>query len=768
MAAKFAIGQPVPRKEDPRLLRGGGRYTDDIDLPGQYHGFVLRSPLAHGIVRTLNTAPALATPGVVAVFTGGDLAEAGVAPFPFTLPLTSHDGSPPAVPQRWALARGRVNHVGEALALVVGESVHAARDGAEAIGLEIEPLPVVTDPEAALAANAVQVHDEVPNLCLDWRSGDFAAVEQAFAGAAHVVRRRLAVNRTAVATTEPRGALAAYAAADGRFVLHVGCQGVFAMRQDLAQSLPEVAPERFRVLSHDVGGSFGMKSALYPEYLAILHAARVLGRPLKWSDDRAGSFLSDQQAREAVFRAELALDAESTFLALRIEGLANLGAYLTTYGPLMTTISIERNAPSLYQTPLMAIRTRCVFTNTVPIGPYRGAGRPEGNYIMERLVDAAARELGRDPAELRRQNLIPPQAIPYRAPSGLEYDSGDFPAVLESALEKADWPGFAARQAESRSRNRLRGRGLACYLEATAAPSREMGGIRFGPGGDVTIVTGTLDYGQGHATAFAQVLAQRLGLPFGKIDLLQKDSDELLHGGGTGGSRSLVSSGSAIVKAAGQVIAKGGLLAARHFEAAQADIEFQAGHFGVVGTDRRITLPDLAAGHPGELDVALVEDTPPSTFPNGCHVCELEIDPESGEVAVLSYVVVDDFGTIVNPLLVEGQVQGGIAQGLGQVLMEDVVYDPDGQLLTGSFMDFALPRADHMPPIEFHSHPVPATSNPLGVKGCGEAGTTGALPAVMLALLDALAPLGVQDIDMPATPERVWRAIREASLRAPN
>jgi carbon-monoxide dehydrogenase large subunit len=496
-----------------------------------------------------------------------------------------------------------------------------------------------------------------------------------------------------------------------------------------------------------------------------LHAARALGRPVKWINDRSGSFVSDQQARDSVFTAELALDDDGNFLGLRIEGLANLGAYLTTFGPLMPTLSIQKNAPSLYRTQAMAIRTRCVFTNTLPIGPYRGAGRPEGNYIMERLVDAAARETGRDPVALRRQNLIPPEAIPYRALSGLEYDSGNFPAVLDRALAEADWSGFSARQRESRASGRRRGHGLACYLEVTAAASQEMGGIRFEPDGRVTLITGTLDYGQGHATPFAQVLAERLGLDFDGIDLLQKDSDELLHGGGTGGSRSLMSSGSAIVKAAGQVIAKGGLLAARHLEAAQADIEFRSGHFGVVGTDRRVALPDLAAGYPGELDVALVEETPPSAFPNGCHVCELEIDPETGEVAVLSYVVVDDFGTLVNPLLVEGQVHGGITQGLGQALMENVGYDGEGQLLTGSMMDFALPRADQLPSFEFHSHPVPAASNPLGVKGCGEAGTTGALPAVVNALLDALAPSGVSDIDMPATPERIWRALAEARLR---
>jgi carbon-monoxide dehydrogenase large subunit len=456
-----------------------------------------------------------------------------------------------------------------------------------------------------------------------------------------------------------------------------------------------------------------------------------------------------------------------------VRSTGDMGAYLTPFGPAMPCVNMQKNLPSLYRVPVIAIATRCAFTNTVPVGPYRGAGRPEANYCMERLVDAAARETGHDPVALRRRNMIPPDAIPFKATSGLEYDSGDFPAVLEAGLAKADWNGFAARRQHSQARGRLRGRGLACYLEVTAPPNPEMGGIRFEADGRVTILTGTLDYGQGHASAFAQVLAERLGLPFDAIDLLQGDSDQLIAGGGTGGSRSIMASGKALVEAAAEVVEKGRALAGHVLEAAAADIEFADGRFRIAGTDRAIgllelaarvrTLADLPDGLPTSLDAALVSDSPPSAYPNGCHVAEVEIDPETGVIAIERYVAVDDFGTLVNPMLAEGQVHGGVAQGIGQALMEQAVYDRGGQLLTGSFMDYSLPRADGVPAFEVGFHPVPATSNPLGVKGCGEAGVTGALPAVMNAVHDALAERGVGHVDMPATPAKVWQALQAAS-----
>jgi carbon-monoxide dehydrogenase large subunit len=772
---KFGIGQPVHRKEDPRLLRGEGRYADDVDLPGQACARVVRSPHAHGRLRGIDVAAAMAVPGVLAVYTAADFARAGYGAIVCKLPLKNVDGSPLFAPPRPIFATDRVRYVGEPIAMVVAEYAHAAQDAAELVELDVEPLPAVVDPEAALAADAPGVHERHGNVCLDWRFGDHEAAARAFADAAHVARVRVVSNRVVVAAMEPRAALGAYEPEQDRFTLHVGCQGVFGLRRALAEDLLRIAPARLRVLADDIGGSFGMKAAAYPEYVAILHAAQALGRPVKWCDERAGSFLSDQQGRGTIADGELALDAEGNFLAVRVRVLADMGAYLTAFGPAMPAVNMQKNLPSLYRTPMVAISTRCVFTNTVPIGPYRGAGRPEANYVMERLVDAAARLTGRDPAALRRQNLIPRAAMPYRAPSGLDYDSGDFGAVLDAGLKKSQWDAFPARRQAAAARGKLRGRGLACYLEVTAPPNPEMGGIRFEPDGRVTMITGTLDYGQGHASAFAQVLVERLGLPFERIDLVQGDSDALLAGGGTGGSRSIMASGKALVEAAAEVIEKGRMLAGHFLEAAPADIALEAGAFRIAGTDRSITLLDLAArvrgatdlprDLPTSLDAALVAESPPSAFPNGCHVAEVEVDPETGQVRLERYTAVDDFGTLVNPMLAEGQGHGGVAQGIGQALLEHAVYDAAGQLLAGTFMDYALPRADVVPAIEVGFHPVPAASNPLGVKGCGEAGVTGALPAVMNAVLDALATHGVRHLDMPATPERIWRALQAAGQR---
>lgn len=765
---KFGIGQPVARKEDPRLLSGGGRYTDDIALPGQAWAAVLRSPLAHGVLRDLDTAPALALPGVLAVYTGADIAAAGYGGLRCALPLKNRDGSALDAPARPLLAVDRVRFAGEPLAFVVAESEAIATDAAEAIGLEIAPLPVVTDAQAALADGAPALHEGRANLCLDWEYGDAQACERAFAEAAHIARVRLENGRLVVATMEPRGALGAF---DGeRFTLHTGCQGAFGLRQNLA-GLLKVAVEAIRVQIGDVGGSFGMKAAAYPEQVLVLHAARDLGRPVKWRDSRSGSFLADLQGRATVIEGALALDAEGRFLAVRVHHLANLGAWASPMGPAMPSVNMQKNLPGPYATPVMHITAACAYTNTPPIGPYRGAGRPEANYVMELLVEQAARETGQDPAELRRRNLVAPAAIPYPAPSGLTYDSGDFPALLQAGLAQADWEGFAARRDASRDRGLLRGRGLACYLEVTAPPGKEMGGIRFEADGRVSLVTGTLDYGQGHASAFAQVVAERLGLPFELLDLVQGDSDQLVAGGGTGGSRSIMSSGKALLAAADAVESRGLALAAHLLEAAPTDIAFAQGRFRIAGTDRSIGLLEMAArlqapdrqglpdGLPDSLDVALADDSPPSAFPNGCHVCEVEIDPQTGSLRIDRYHAVDDFGTVVNPLLAEGQVHGGLAQGIGQCLTERVVYDAQGQMLSGSFMDYALPRAADLPAFAIGFHPVPATSNPLGAKGCGEAGVSGALPAVMNAVNDALAAAGAGPMDMPATPERVWAAL---------
>ena len=757
---RFAVGQPVPRTEDPTLLRGEGRYTDDLTLPGQLHAVMVRSRIAHGVLRAVDTEAARAMPGVRAVLTAADLVAAGMQPMPANVFGQNADGSAPRKPRQMALAEDRVRYVGEPIACVIAETRAQAKDAAEAVLPDIDALQAVSTARAAAAPDAPQLYDELPgNLLLDWQYGDRDAVAAAFAGAAHVTRLDLVNSRIVVAPMEPRAALGEFA--DGRHVLRVCSQGVFGLRGHMANILG-VAPQDVRVLTGNVGGSFGMKYGAYPEYACVLLAARLLGRPVKWADDRSESFLSDSHGRASEVTAELALDAEGNFLAVRITGLADIGATLCNATTIPPTLNTVKNVIGVYRTPLVEVRTQCFVCNTTPVGAYRGAGRPEGNYFMERLVEAAARETGIDAITLRRRNQIRPDLLPYAAPSGLAYDSGDFPGMLDAALAAADWDGFASRAAESAARGRVRGRGLGQYLEVTAPASNEMGGVRFEPDGGVTIITGTLDYGQGHAAPFAQVLAGRLGVPFAAIRLIQGDSDELLAGGGSGGSRSMMQSGTAILAAADQVIENGRRAAAEVLEAAEQDIVFQDGGFAIVGTDRRIGIMQLAARMPGALDASLVSPGVPSAYPNGCHVAEVEVDPETGVVEVVRYAMVNDFGVEVNPRLVAGQAHGGVAQGIGQALGEAVHYDEDGQLLTGSFMDYALPRADSVPGFAVSSRPTPALTNPLGVKGCGEAGCAGSLPAVMNALGDALARLGVRHIDMPATPERVWRAIHAA------
>ncbi|HVC52306.1 MAG TPA: xanthine dehydrogenase family protein molybdopterin-binding subunit [Stellaceae bacterium] len=769
---RFAIGQPVPRSEDPVLLRGEGRYSDDISLPGQAYAVMVRSPHAHGTIHKIDTAAARAMPGVLAVYTAADLAAGGIGLLAPRQIVKNRDGTPMRTPTRHVLATDKVRYVGEAVAAVIADTTAAARDAAEAVVVEIDPLPAVTEPSSAAAADAPVLYDDVPgNVGVDFHYGDSDAVAAAFDRAAHVTRLKLRSNRIVVNAMEPRSALAQYDAQRQHWTLHVGSQGVFAFRNYIADVLG-VGRDKVRVLTDRVGGSFGMKQATYAEYYCILHGARELGRPVKWTDERSGSFLSDSHGRDHEMTAELALDGDGNFLAVRVAGYGNLGATYGAPGP--ATGNVVRNTLGVYRTPLFEVNTKCVFSNTTPVGAYRGAGRPEANYYMERLVDAAAAEMGIDRVALRRRNHIPPEAMPYKSPNGTTYDSGEFTALLDQALALADWDGFAARKAESLARGRLRGRGIGDYLELTGVTGREMGGIRFEKNGDVTLTTGTLDYGQGHATPFAQVLADRLGVPFGRIRLVQGDSDQLIAGGGTGGSKSMMTSGVAIVEASDKVIEAGRQIAAQVLEAAAADIEFRASRFVIAGTDRSIGIMELAgrlhAGLalppdcPQSLDVQNISNGPPSAFPNGCHIAEVEVDPDTGTVEVVKYTFVNDFGVVINPLLVDGQAHGGIAQGIGQALRERVVYDDDGQLLTGSYMDYAMPRAEDVPLFVNASHPVPATTNALGAKGCGEAGCAGALPSVMNALVDALSEFGIRHIDMPATPERVWRTIRDARV----
>lgn len=762
-----AIGRALPRKEDRRLVAGAGCYTDDISLQGEAHAAVVRSPHAHGILRGVDTTAALEIPGVLAVYTADDLA--GYGGLPCNVEIAGRDGGKMTKPHWPVLATEKVRHVGEPVAFVVAETADAARDAAEAVEMDIEPLPAVAEPAAAMARGAPLVHEEVPsNLALDFRGGDPDAVDSAMARASHITRLSVVSNRLVVNALEPRAVLATYLADRGRWEVHVPSQGAFGLRGMLAKVL-HVAPEQVRILTGNVGGSFGMKSMVYPEYVCACHATRDLGRPVRWRNDRSGSFLSDSHGRDLEVTGELALDADGNILALRVTGHANVGAYLGHVSPAFSTGNIVKNIIGVYRTPAIEVAVRCAFTNTTFLGPYRGAGRPDANYMTERLIDAAARETGRDAAALRRQNHIRAEQIPYSAPNGLTYDSGDFPAVFERALEASDWDGFAARARESARRGLLRGRGIGSYLEVTAPPNKEMGGIRFEADGTVSIVTGTLDYGQGHATPFAQVLSEKLGVPFDRIRLVQGDSDQLVFGAGTGGSRSAMMSGAAIVEASAHVIETGKRLAGLVLEAAVEDIEFAEGRFTVAGTDLSISVMDLADrlrqgpslpdDMPETLDVTHVTGMIPSSFPNGTHVAEVEIDPETGVTRVVRYTMVNDFGTILNPMLVEGQLHGGVMQGIGQALMERTVYDEAGQLVTGSFTDYALPRADDAPDFVFESLPFPATTNPLGVKGCGEAGCAGSISAVTNAVIDALSSRGVTAIDMPATPEKVWRAL---------
>lgn len=765
---KFGVGQPVRRKEDDSLVRGKGRYTDDLQLPGQLNAWIVRSPHAHGVIRNIDTAAARAMPGVRGVWTGADLAAADYQPFSVGMPLKNRDGSPLLQTNRQALMTDRVRYVGDPVAFVVADTVAQARDAAEAVELDIAPLPAVTSAAEAAQPGAPQLYDHIPNnVALDYHYGDTAAIDAAFASAAHVTRLDIENTRVAVVTMEPRCALASFDKKTERYILQVPTQGVAGNRATLARQL-NVPAEKVRILTGNVGGSFGMKNVSYPEYICLLHAAKELGKPVKWLDERSSSFLSDSHGRAQDIHAELALDKDGKFLAVRISGYGNLGAYITGVSPSPLSLNTGKNLPSVYRTPLLGVDVKCVVTNTTLMGAYRGAGRPEANYFMERLIDRAADEMGVDRLTLRKRNFIKPSQLPFKAASGVTYDSGDFQGVFDKALEISDHAGFAKRKREAKKQGKLRGIAVGSYLEVTAPPSPELGKITFEPDGTVTITTGTLDYGQGHATPFAQVLSERLGVPFDAIRLQQNDSDLVRMGNGTGGSRSITATGQAIVEASDLVIAKGKSAAAHLMEASEADIEFANGRFTIAGTDRAIDIMELSwrmrdgglpEGAPTSLDVDHTGSDVQSTFPNGCHVAEVEIDPDTGVLTIARYSAVNDFGTIVNPMIVAGQLHGGVAQGIGQALMEKVSYDSSGQPITGSFMDYAMPRAGDIPLMAIGDHPSPATTNPLGSKGCGEAGCAGSLATVVNAVVDALGDYGVTHLDMPLTSERIWRAI---------
>jgi aerobic carbon-monoxide dehydrogenase large subunit len=775
---QFGIGQPVRRFEDPRLLRGEGRFIDDVNLSGQAHAVVVRSVHAHARIRALDTTAAARAPGVVAVLTGADVARDGLGTMRATIARRRPDGSPMFAPSHPGLVQERVRYVGDPIALVIAESRAQAEDAAELVGIDYVPLPSVTATADAAVAGAPPVWDECPdNVSNVFETGDRAATEAAFQRAHRVVRRRYVITRVYAQYMEPRGALGVYEPGPSRYTLYADVQYPHRVRNALASMIFRVPEHAIRVVAGDVGGAFGTKGWQYAEHRLVLWAARRLGRPVKWTCERREALLADEHARDNVSEAELALDAGGRFLGLRVRTIANVGAYVSDRSLLPTFMNVG-TLVGVYTIPTAHVHVTCVLSHTSPTAPYRGAGRPEATYVIERLIDDAARELGVDPIELRRKNLIPPAAMPYRTPLGFTYDCGQFERTMEEAAKLADLAGFPARREAARRRGRLRGLGVANAIERAAGPQPEFAEIRFDAGGTATVLMGTKSQGQGHETIFKQILHQRLGLDPDDVRFVDGDTDRVAFGTGTMGSRSTVVGGSALWLAADKVSAKGKRIAARLLEAAEADIALTDGRFVVAGTDRGVTLREVAraAFQPGKLPPGLepgLYETgtfapAADTFPNGCHVCELEIDPETGVVTIVGYVVADDVGTVINPLTLEGQIHGGVAQGLGQALMEQVVYDAEsGQLLTGTFLDYALPRAETMGAPVVVSYPVPTRLNPLGAKGAGEAGTIGALPAVMNAVMSALVAVGVRDFDMPATPERLWQAIQAARLTQP-
>ncbi len=771
---QFGLAQPVRRVEDPRLLKGDGAYTDDATPPGTLYGAVLRSPHAHALVTSLDTKAAMATPGVVAVYTALDLKADRIGNLPCLVQLDNIDGSKGVLPPHPVLADGTVRHVGDPVAFIVADTPRAARDGAEAVAVEYEILPSITDLATATGAGAPQVWPEAKdNVAFDWHTGQKDETEALFKSAAHVTRLTVVNNRVVVNSMEARAALAEYDATSARWTLRANTQGGWLLKDQLGPMIFGVDKDAFRIVTPDVGGGFGMKLFLYAEHVLVCYAARKLGRPVKWTSERSEAFLSDTQGRDNITTGELAIDKDGRFLALRTRNVAGMGAYLSNFGPYIPTLAGSTVLSSIYGFRNIYCHVIGVFTNTVPVDAYRGAGRPESNYLIERLVDAAARELGIDRVELRRRNMVGPERMPHTTPVGKTYDSGDFGLVLNAGLRNMDWDNFESRRAAAAARGKRRGIGLAYYLEATGGAETERAEVKFADDGFVDVYVGTQSTGQGHETAYVQLTVDRLGVPGEKVRIRQGDTDTIPMGGGTGGARSLYSEGQAILKTAAMVIEKGKKAASEALEAAPADIAFENGRFSIVGTDRgmdiiALALHQRARAAKGEdvttLDAAEIANIDHHTFPNGCHIAEVEVDPETGMVEIVRYSVTDDVGKAVNPLIVSGQVHGGVTQGIGQALHEHTVFDPDsGQLLSGSFMDYTIPRADDLPPIEVELVEVPCGTNPLGVKGAGEAGAVGSPPAVINALIDALSPLGITAIDMPATPERVWRALAAAA-----
>ena len=767
---EFAIGQGVSRFEDPRLIQGGGRYVDDIKLPGMAYGVVLRSPHAHAKIRILDIAAAKAAPGVLAVLTSADVKAAGFGDLPVPGGLKRRDGSPQYKPRYPILAEERVRWVGDCVAFVVAETVAQAFDAAELIEVDFEALPSVTSTAQAPTPGSPRVWEDCPdNICFVELLGDKAAADAAFARADRVVKHKFVINRVTAAAMEPRGAVGDYNAAEGRYTIYTCVQRAHPFRADLCKHVLKLPESKVRVVAGDIGGSFGMKSPIFNEVALVLLASKLVGRPVKWISTRSEAFVSDAQARDNVTEAELALDKDGTFLGLRVKTIAAIGAYLQHAMP-----AFVLNAGTLagcYRTPAIHVDITGVFTNTNPVRPYRGNGRPEAAYVIERMVDLAADEMGIDPAELRRRNYIPPSAMPFKTGLTFTYDSGEFEKNMDLALALADSKGFKARKAQARKRGKLLGLGISNTIERAAAASLEGAEVRFDRSGAVTLFSGAVTQGQGHETVFKQLVCDRLGLDPNDVHYVQGDTDQVFFGEGTGGSRSTTMAGSAFHLATEKIVAKARAIAAHILKVDESDLKFEDGVFATNKTNQTLTIKEIAKdsidpaklpkGMEAGLIATAVYSAPVANYPNGCHICELEIEQETGKVEIVRYSVVDDVGTVLNPLLLHGQIHGGIAQGAGQILMEDIHFDAAGQLVTGSFMDYAMPHAHDLCNIELESNPVPTKTNPLGVKGAGEAGCVGALPAVANALVDALSEFGVRHIEMPATPERVWRAMQK-------
>jgi len=771
---EFAIGQPVPRFEDPRLVKGGGRYVADMVFPGTAFGYVLRSPHAHARIRSIDTAKAKAAPGVLAVLTGADYKKAGFGDLPVPGGLKRRDGAPGYKPRYPALVEDRVRMIGDYVAFVVADTYYQAVDAAELIEIDYEPLPAIVSTGDAVKSGVPLVWDDCPNnIGFIQIEGSKEATDAAFAKAAHVVKHHFVVNRVTAATMEPRGCIGLYEPIEGRYTIYTTLQRTNVFQTELSNNVLKVPDSKIRVVCGDIGGSFGMKSAVYNECALVLLGAKVTGRPVKWVATRSESFLCDAQARDNVTDAELALDADGNFLGFRAKIIAAIGAYMQTGMPAFT--GNLGTLAGVYKTPASHIDVTAVFTHTQPVRPYRGNGRPEAGYIIERMVDLAADQTGIDPAELRRRNTIPASAMPYKTSVTFTYDCGEFEKNMNMALETADKKGFESRRTASRKNGKLRGLGFSNTIERSAAAGLEGAEIRFDRTGTVSIFSGSINQGQGHETAFKQVVCDKLGLDPNEVTYIQGDTDQVFFAEGTGGSRSAAFSGSAFTLAAEKIETKGKAIVAKMLKIDPADVNFNEGIFSSQKTNQTMTIKDVAKASidpknvPEGMEVGLISTAiyqgKAASYPNGCHVCELEIDEETGVVEILRYSVVDDVGTVINPLLLHGQVDGGVAMGVGQILMEDIKFDTEGQILTGSFMDYAMPRATDLPSYHVDSNPVPTKTNPLGVKGAGEAGCVGAMPAVANALVDALSVLGIRHVEMPATPEVLWKAIHEARAK---